>query len=213
MSAQRPSLRLLASAVTLVALAAIACGTTTQLSNVWRSESYSAGPMKKILVVGIAETTTGRRSFEDHFAGALAGHQVEGVASHELLPSDERLTEAVLKEAIRGHGFEGVIATRLIGVDEETTYVPPSTRTVPSAYGGHRFYGYYGRSWDVVHTPGYTVTKRIVRLETRLYDARDAELAWGAQSGTFESDSRDDMIESVTKKITKQLVSDGLLPR
>jgi len=185
MSSSRPCLRLLASALSLAVLAGMACGTTTRLSNVWRSESYSAGPMHKVLVVGIAQTSTGRRSFEDRFVEALASQQVDAVQSYRLLPSDERLSEATLKEAIRGHGFDGVIATRLIEVDEETTYVPPST----------------------------TVTTTIVRLETHLYDAEQAELVWSAQSDTFDPDSTQDAIDSVTKKIAKQLASEDLLPR
>ena len=212
MSSSRPYRRLLASGVSLAVLAGMACGTTTRLSNVWRSESYSGGPMHKILVVGIAQTATGRRSFEDRFVEALASQQVDAVQSYRLLPSDERLSEATLKEAIRGHGFDGVIATRLIEVDEETTYVPPSTRVAPRpGVGG--LYGYYGTSWDVVHTPGYTVTTTIVRLETHLYDAEQAELVWSAQSDTFDPDSTQDAIDSVTKKIAKQLASEDLLPR
>jgi hypothetical protein len=168
--------------------------------------------MHKILVVGIAQTATGRRSFEDRFVEAFASQKVDAVPSYQLLPSDERLSEATLKEAIRGHGFDGVIATRLIEVEEETTYVPPSTRVAPRpGVGG--LYGYYGSAWDVVHTPGYTVTTTIVRLETHLYDAREAELVWSAHSDTFDPDSTEDAIDSVTRKISEQLASEDLLPR
>jgi protein-L-isoaspartate O-methyltransferase len=72
-------------------------------------------------------------------------------------------------------------------------------------------YGYYGSSWDVVHNPGYTVTETIVRLETHLYDARTADLVWAAHSDTFDPSSIAAGVDSVTKKLSRQLAEDGML--
>jgi hypothetical protein len=203
-------------AVTLLALAVEGCGTKTAVSNEWLSETYSEGPMRRILVVGIASSDLGRRTYEDHFATALSAHEVEAVSSYTLLPTAQRISEQDLDRAVAEKGFDGVIATRLLGTDTETTFVPPSTRTVPGStvrrpYGG--YYGYYGRTYDVVHTPGYTTTKEIVRIETRLWSSGDGDLVWGLVSETFDPESTDDVIESVTDRITDQLAEDGLIPQ
>jgi predicted GNAT family acetyltransferase len=166
--------------------------------------------MHRILVIGVAENEANRRSFEDAFAAALALQNVEAVPSYQLLPGDARLSKASIEDAIRGRGFQGVLVTRLLGVDEQETYVPPSTYVRPSYYG-RGMYGYYGSSWDVVHNPGYTVTETIVRLETHLYDARTADLVWAAHSDTFDPSSTDDIIDSVTKKLSGRLAEDGML--
>jgi hypothetical protein len=196
--------------VVLAVLAGIACATKTTLSNVWRSESYPSGTMQRILVIGIAENETGRRSFEDAFAAALALQKADAVPSYQLLPGSERLSRASIEAAISGRGFQGVLVTRLLGVDEQETYVPPSTYVRPGYYG-RGMYGYYGSSWDVVHNPGYTVTETIVRLETHLYDAGTADLVWAAHSDTFDPRSTDDIIDSVTKKLSRRLAEDGML--
>jgi hypothetical protein len=169
--------------------------------------------MHKLLVVGISETSSGRRLFEDRFALVLTARGVEAVPSHRLVPSDDRISRETLTQAIRGHGFEGVVVTRLVGVEEETTWVPPTTQVVPGGYGPRSLYGYYGPSWDVMHTPGYVETHTTVVLETRLFDARDEELVWSARSETLDPKERQEAIDSVTQKISEQLAEENLLPR
>ena len=106
-----------------------------------------------------------------------------------------------------------MIVSRLLEVKEEITVVPPSTTVVPSyGYGyGYGYHGYYGRGYDVVHSPGYTKTTEIVSLETKLWNAADSQLAWGITSETFDPTSTDDAISSVTKKLVSKLSEDGLL--
>jgi hypothetical protein len=202
---------LLPISIVLLVSSGVSCGTKTRVSSQWLSPDYKGGPMHKILVVGVSETSLGRRTYEDRFAEALRGGGADAVSSYQLLPTNDRLTKEQLEEAVRREGFDGVIVTQLLEVAEETTYVPPSTHAVPSH--GYGYYGYYGRSYDVVHTPGYTRTTEIVRLETRLWNAADSQLAWGITSETFDPTSTDDAIASVTKKLVQQLSKDGLLAK
>jgi hypothetical protein len=141
----------------------------------------------------------------------LRGGGADAVSSYQLLPTNDRLTKEELEGAVRRGGFDGVIVTRLLEGAEETTHVPPSTHVVPSYRYG--YYGYYGRNYDVVHTPGYTLTTEVVRLETRLWNAADSRLAWGITSETFDPTSTEDAIASVTKKLVQQLSEDGLLAK
>jgi hypothetical protein len=167
--------------------------------------------MNQILVIGIAESDISRRGFEDGFAAALEEHGVDAVPSYRILPNPERLSKESIQQAISGRGFQGVIATQLVQVDEQEKYVPPQTYVTPS-YHGRGLYGYYGRSYEVVHQPGYTVSTTIVRLETHLYDASSAELVWAAHSDTFNPRSIDDGVQSVAKKLSKRLAADGFAP-
>ena len=201
----------LSTAIVLLIALGTACGTKTRISSQWLSPDYTGGPMRKILVVGIADTPLGRRTWEHRFSTALAANDAEAVPSYTFLPTSDRLTKEDLEAVVRAEGFQGVIVTRLLEVKEETTYVPPSTSVVP-AYG-YGYYGYYGRSYDVVHSPGYTRSTEIVRIESRLFNAKNSELAWGIISETFDPTSDDDAISSVTKKLVQKLVDDGLIAR
>lgn len=194
--------------LSLALASALACGARTRLSGVWRSDGATA-PMALVLVVGVARTETARRSFEDHLARELETRGTEAVASHRVLPGSGRLAEADLRRVVREGGFDGVLLTRLLAVDEETTYVPPQTSVSMGAGGG--FYRHYGMAYGVSVSPGYLQTTTIVRLETRLYESRDAALVWSAQSDTFDPSSVDDTISSVSAALIDQLEKDGYL--
>jgi hypothetical protein len=103
-----------------------------------------------------------------------------------------------------------VIVTRLVDVDETTTVVPGSTTVYPTG-GRYGYYGHYGRSYDVVSSPGYTRTNTTVRLETQLWNAENSQLAWGIISETFDPKSTDDGVASVTTVLVAKLAKDGLL--
>ena len=196
----------------LVAGAALlaACGTVTKIPNVWRNPAHEGNAYQRIYVIGVGENQVNRRLFEDRFAAALSDKGAVASPSYVTLPQSERLTEEQVRRAIEGGGYDGVIVTRMLGVEEKTEYVPPRTYTVPRYYGG--YYRYYGTAWDVVHQPGYTMTRTIVRLETNLYDVGSGELVWSGQSETFDPGSVTDIIDSVTKAVAGRLAKEGLLP-
>ena len=202
---------LLALGIAIACAAGISCATKTELSGVWKFESPTTHPMNQILVIGIAANDANRRIFEDSFGEALGEQGVTAAPSYRMLPDSERLSKDSIQQAIRGRGIQGVLVTRLIQIDEREKYVPPTTYVQPGYYG-RGLYGYYGRSYDVVHQPGYTVSTTIVRLETHLYDASSAELVWAAHSDTFNPKSIGDGIESVTQKLSKRLAADGFAP-
>ena len=201
------------SPATVVAAAALilltlACGATTKLASVWQEPNYAGTRMSRILVLGIGENATVRRSFEDAFVEALTAQGVEAVASYRELPSVERLSREAIDQVVRAGAFDGVVVTRLLGTDKEETYVPGQTHVVPR----RGYYDYYRAGYDVIHEPGYVRTRTIVRLDTKLYDARTGEIVWGAQSDTFNPASTDDTIQSVTQLISRKLKEAGLLP-
>lgn len=192
----------------LVLALTVACATRTKLSNVWKAEA-DLPAVRKVLVVGIAPSESGRRAYEDAFAAALAARGADAVTSYRQIPAEQGLSEASVRSAVRGRDFEGVLVTRLLGVEEDTEYVPPTAYVTPGYYG-YGLYGYMGGG--VSYSPGYTVRHTTVRLETHLYDARTARLLWAAHSDTFDPDSTDDVIRSVTDKLSERLAADGLLP-
>jgi hypothetical protein len=200
--------RALVIGVALLLLAG--CGARTDLTEVWLGR-ITAGPVQRVLVIGISEKDTSRRLFEDHFAEELGKRDVHAVVSYEHLPGGERLTEEAIRAVLSDQKLDAVVVTRLVKVEQEQRYVPPQSHVVPGGYYGG-WYGYYGAGYDVVTSPGYTRTVTIVKLETHLYDAGSKNLLWAAQSETFEPSSNEDIIKSVTKVVTRRMADDGLLP-
>lgn len=200
--------RIAALGIALLWLAA--CGAQTNLNEVWRGRNIS-GPVKRVLVLGVSDKESTRRLFEDHFASELTKRGVDAVASYKVLPGDERKTEDAIRAVLKQQKLDAVVVTRLVRVDEEQRYVPPQTYIVPGGYY-RGWYAAYGVDYDVVTSPGYWQTVRIVRLQTQLYDAKSKDLLWAAQSETFSPSSSEDTITSVTRAVIKRMAKDGLIP-
>jgi hypothetical protein len=198
----------------VIALAAIAgCQkTTTTIPLSWRNPTYEAGSFRKLFVIGVGEDDARRRSFEDQLARALALEGAAAQASWGHLPQSTQLTEEQIRGAIEGGDFDGVLITRLLGVDQSEEYVPPSTHAVPTSYYGYGYYGYYGTSYEVVHTPGYYKTNTTFRLETNLYSVATGDLVWSGQSATINPESLSDVIDSMTAAVAKKLKAEKLIP-
>jgi hypothetical protein len=204
--------RIVAQGLGLALLIALAtgCGARTDLTEVWRAR-IAAGPVQRVLVIGVSEKESSRRLFEDHFSEELRKRGVHAVPSYERLPGGERMTEPAIRGVIAQESLDAVVVTRLVKVEQEQRYVPPQTHIIPGGYYGG-WYGYYGVGYDVVSSPGYWRTVTIVKLETHLYDAGSKDLLWAAQSDTFNPSSGEDTIRSATKAVTRRMASDGVLP-
>jgi len=103
-----------------------------------------------------------------------------------------------------------VTISHLVGERTEQEWVPPRTYTVP-ANPMVGYYDFYYTRYEVVHEPGYYKTHRIVRLETRIYDAATAKMVWAGQSDTFDPTSVADAIDSAADVIAGRIADDGLL--
>src|ERR1039458_9295356 len=94
-------------AAVMASLILLSCA-STQLSHTWRDASYTAGPLKKILVVAVRKDQARRRVWEDGFAAALSAHGVDATPSYlriaETLP-DTGLINTIAKEG----GFDGIM--------------------------------------------------------------------------------------------------------
>ena len=93
--------------VVALSLLLLSCA-STQLSHTWRDASYTAGPMKKILVVAVRKDQARRRIWEEGFAAALSAHGVNATPSYrrlaETLPDTGRIN-AIAKEG----DFDGIM--------------------------------------------------------------------------------------------------------
>ena len=81
---------------------------STQLSHTWRDASYTAGPLKKILVVAVRKDQVRRRIWEDGFAAALSWHGVDATPSYRLIA--ETLPDTGLIDSVAREGnFDGIM--------------------------------------------------------------------------------------------------------
>jgi len=78
-------------------LVVVGCSTPTTITEAWRDPSYSAAPMRKILVLGKTPAETNRRNLEDAMAATL----VPGGWLHAATDHDDYWT--VIEPLLDGH--------------------------------------------------------------------------------------------------------------
>lgn len=194
-------------ALTLATLAA-GCGSTRVASN-WIDPAYTAGKLKKVLILGLAPQEGTRNLLEGKMVEAFKQEGVEAVAGVSVMPADRQPSKDDVKAVVEGQGYDGVLVSRLIGSRDEVSYTPP-TYAVPYPYY-HGLYSYYGTVSPMVYSPGYIDQYRVYTVETNVYTVRDAKLVWSVVSETFDPTNINKAVEEFVWLISDELKKDGLL--
>ncbi len=198
------------------------CATTTKFSAIWGDEEYKKG-IKKVLILGLSDKAAVRGSFEDHMVKRLQAQGVSAVASSAILSPEVKLDKETFQLHFKDQGFDAVLVTRLLKVDTTTTnynntsysgmYADPYAYRsgMPGYYGG--FYGYYGGAYDYAYSSSYSVQSLTVRVETNIYETKNAKLIWSGVSKTFNPSGTEDAINSLSKQLAYRLKKQGYLAK
>jgi len=203
-----------------VCLFLISSCATTSLMTVWKDDQYQ-GKVQKVLVIGISKRDTVKRAFESEFVRQLKARGIDAVPSFRVLPSDKKLEKEQIDKKAKELNADAILLTRMVDQKTVKTYYPGETYVYPRGgpYGGryrgpdyHRhYYGYYGRGYSYVTTPGYEIENQVVYLETNLYDIKTENLVWSALSETFVEGAGQDVIRSFIGTIIKNMSGHGLV--
>jgi hypothetical protein len=182
-SPSMPSNRTLILACLVLALVSLAGCASTRVVNQW--EMSDPGPaFRKLMVVGVSDNASVRRTFEDEFVKALSARGVAAVQSYTLIPESGQVPEERLDAAVRAAAADGVITSRVVRVNQQVDVIP----SAPPAFWGPPwgFYGWYGGAWGPAYAfPPQVVTRDVVYAEVRLYRAAGDTLVWAATTQTF----------------------------
>ena len=90
-----------------------ACASTT-MESVQRAPGFQTSQIRKVLVVGIAQTPGLRELFEDEFVRQWKKRGITAVASSKILPADVTLDKAGVEPIAKAQGFDSVLVTRVL---------------------------------------------------------------------------------------------------
>ena len=173
--------RALHLAVLLLALAAAGCA-STRVIHQWSNPDFASPPrFKKLMVIGISQQQSIRRSFEDEFVTRLKAAGVDAVPGYRFITEDGPVEEPRLREAVAQAGADATLVTRLV-LMEQRYQVSPSYYPPPPGFGFYR--GYAGAWYGYYDSQVYPYEVYI--SETSLYDTAKNVLVW---SGTVETTS------------------------
>jgi hypothetical protein len=172
------------------------------VTSTWRSPDYS-GTIGKALIVGVAGAQAYRILYENAFAENLQKHGVTGIPSFTVFSSTGMPDKAAIDAAVQESGADTILLTQFVDQQKVKTLVPGQ------AYPA--FYDYYSYSWGYIYSPGYTLTDRVVVMQTNLYRAQDQKMFWTAVSDTTTQGVNSDVIKSFAKAIVSRMKKEKLI--
>jgi hypothetical protein len=188
-------------------------GKSTKLVTSWKNPTFSGGPFRKVLVIGMSANPARRADFEDDVAASLAGSGIEIIPGNTILlrPDSSPMNLDYIRLQLREHKIDAVILSRLVSVTESMTYISPDA-VIPTPYYGS-FYRYYGTISPIVYSPGYLIYDKTVRVETNVYATSEpeAQLVWTGTSDTFKPKDAHKVIKDVVSLIKAELTKDKVI--
>ena len=188
----------------LVAVLALAAGcTSTKLVSAWENPAVAQGPYKKLMVIALGVNPGTRAEFENSVADALQAQGVIGVSSTGYFSDPNQMTREAVRAWVQRDGYQGVLVTRLVDVRKTQVYQPPQYAD---------FYGYWGYYGATMVQPGYVSEQTDLVIDTDLFNAPDGQIAYTAESKSFDPSGRAQVIKELTQLLVKDLTRRGLLP-
>jgi len=197
------TLRLIAWGVAVATAAVVVggCSSGTTMQNVWKDPAYTAGPMKKAIVLAIVPTSGARRTLEDAFAAALVAQGVPTTPSYKLFPGDT-IDKDAAKAQLLEEGYDAVIVSKATGKEQQTTYT-----------GGTTYWGGYYGGWGGAYSTGTTMTSEYVTFENTIWDPNgEGKLVWAGNTETLNPESGTKFAASLVGRIMPELTKAGLVP-
>lgn len=187
-----------------------ACASTT-LQSEWRDPAYTAGPFKKIFVIGLsARDVTARRVFEDVMVSKLTSAGVQAVPEWQYLKGEGQAPEGVVASAVDSTGADAVLMARLVAIDKQIDVSPV---VVPGpAYGPYGWYGPYAGWYSGWYALPQVRQYDVVYVETTLFDQKTKRLVWSATSKTVDPASVQQEAPGFADTIIAAMQKAGLLP-
>ena len=203
------TIRLHYAAIVTASLLLLSC-TSTQLSHTWRDESYTAVPMKKILVVAVRKDQARRRVWEDGFTAALSAHGVDATPSYRRIAAtlpDTGLINAIAREG----NFDGIM---LIGKASARTALGAAASSdltlEDSPY--QQWGGLYGDYYDREYYPGHPEVHEIVKDEITIWAMKGrGRMIWSGVSEVRGDDQVEDVSVEIISRIVHALAEQGMI--
>lgn len=189
--------------LTLGALLTLNACVSTSLIDRWKDPAY-AGPLHKILVVGVQQDQGRRRVWEDGMVLALGRRGVQAEASYQVFPDKTPGADELDRVASRD-GFDGVAATHFVAASRRS-YL---TGAYPPGWGWRHYWGYWGPPYG----PGYVETDYRTDYQTDVFtvDATGGKLIWSGVTRSLDPGSTRSVTDEISHVLVPELVKDGIL--
>lgn len=183
--------------------------TVAHFNNIESNPDYKGGPLKKVLLVGIAKTNEGRELWEHVIAEKMKAQGVEAIASYTLIPNYRELGRDSVLAAVKGKGFDGIIVTQMVGQGNEIQHTSTDYSNVwgmsINMNSEHQSVWLYGD----VHE--YSRLQSIAFFQTNVFALSDNSKIWVGESETYIGTDLNEALHMTMDLLFDTLRQAGLL--
>jgi hypothetical protein len=182
----------------------------TKLIAEWKDEEHRGYP-ERIFVVGLSKERGPRNLVEDEFVRELKARGNDAIASHTVLPGDEKPDKEAVLAKVRELGADVIIAVKFLKKDVGGTQTPLRRYAVPQGFDTS-WDSYYGGVSTTVGVRDVSYDYDVISVETTLFLTATRKPIWSALSQTsYEQGGPIRQIKPFTAAIMKKLVKEKLV--
>lgn len=193
------------------------CAGSTRMTDVWKSPTWNAPPMKRVAVYVARKDPLRQRVWEDAVVAELKEAGVEAFPSY-LYFADGRIDSVKARQLLLENRIDGFVMIKNAGRRSESYYVPGTTRREPAGWYRDPFWGTWTQVYREISTPGYTETETVASYDAYVFRTRAAEappgednLVWSARTEAVDPRSPKDAGQRVARQIVPALRKAGIL--
>jgi len=190
----------------ILSIIIISCSSSTQLTDIYKDETFAGKEIKKVLVLGIAKEDWKKKVYENEFRSQLLKHNLEVLTAWQELPKGEDLNKETFKKYFNDKNVDAVLVVIAAGESTEETLYSGGASHV---YMG--FYGFYFSTASVFYSPGYLSEEKIVHMKTNLYETDEGKIIWSARSQSYEPKNTKEVIQTVSRNVVDELYLAGFV--
>jgi hypothetical protein len=180
----------------LLGAAALVAGCATQpvttVEVTWVSPQLSQTPLKKLLIITVANSEFVQVAFQDHMAAQLKARGVNAVASHRYFTHYTEAEKARFKQSIDESDADSVMLARVTNTAEASsqdrgTIIGPAGVPFAGASGINGAYALY--VYPAAYSGRPDGSMRTVTAETSIFALKGEKLIWSARTRTTNANA------------------------
>lgn len=190
----------------LAAATAFLTACNTAKVQTWTDPAFEDRPLGNTMVLGIGDSNSKIRQYENLFATRLSELGVAAGSLHTTFQVPEKPDREALETILKSNDIDSIIVTRMLSETERNQMVTTGYYSTPS-YSS--YWGYYSHSISFYSAD--ISSFREFELETNLYDVESEKLVWSGRMVVYDDRSDLKNMRETIRTVMLELRKNGFI--
>lgn len=187
-----------------------ACGASSSTRSTFDGPAYAGPAFSKVLVIGVADSFSGRATFERNLARELNGNGTTATAYYTLVDAQSAIDRESVETVVNEHRFDAVLITRVLNRDVASSVKEGSSSAKKTRRDGGvaELFRY---DYEELNEPAELSLEFSVVISSEVFSAETANRVWAIESDISDSSSVDALVLVAVGVVSRELRRDGLV--